>query len=124
MAAPTCQAGTASLVDIVDQLAAELRLLGKTLGEVERAVEFLIAASKQPDLRAIHGLQTIDLLGQSLLALATFTAELSPQIPRHWQLDVEHATRSVTLSAIAERLRFATTSASQDIASADLEMFE
>jgi hypothetical protein len=123
MTAAPLPAEPVALASVVAQLAAELRMLGKTLGAVEHAVEILVASAGTPDSRTLHGLQTIDLLGQTLLALATFAEELSPQIPMEVRIDANHAVRSVTLSALAERLRLTATRVTEDLASADLEIF-
>jgi hypothetical protein len=109
---------------VMAQVGAELRVLGQTLGAVEHAVALVVAASPTADPRALHGLQTIDLLGQSLVALAQFAEELAPRIPSSWEIDVEQAVRGVTLAALAERLRLASTSAALDLAPAAPEFFE
>ncbi len=112
------------MVRVMAQLGAELRVLGQTLGAVEHAVELLVASGSAADPRALHGLQTIDLLGQSLVALAQFAEELAPRIPAHWEIDVDQAVRGVTLAALAERLRLASTSAALDLTPASPEFFE
>lgn len=123
-AAAIPQAQHVPLARVVAQLGTELRVLGQTLGAVEHAVELLVASSRESDPRAIHGLQTIDLLGQSLVALAQFAEELGSQIPPDWSIDVERAVRGVTLAALAERLRLTSVSAAADLAGAAVEFFE
>jgi hypothetical protein len=109
---------------VIAQFGMELRVLGQTLGAVEHAVELLVSTSREADPRAIHGLQTIDLLGQTLVALAKFADELAPQVPPGWEIDVDHAVRGVTLAALAERLRLAASSAAVDLGEAGPEFFE
>ena len=53
----------------------------------------------------MRDMQNIDLLGQSLLALADYSEILSTAVPDDWQADTDFASKSLKLSDLAQRLR-------------------
>lgn len=81
MAAPHPHSHLVALPSVMAQIGAELRLLAQALGAVEAAVDGIVAASQRKDARTLRDLQNLDLLAQSLQALASFTEDISASVP-------------------------------------------
>jgi len=56
------------------------------------------------DARSIQNLQLLDILNQTLLALALFAANAGQLAAPHWAVDGRAATQGITLASLAQRL--------------------
>ncbi len=93
-----------SLAPVLLQVSAELQSLASVIFVVEETVNKLAGASVSSDVRFFHELQSIDMIAQSLLALAGFNQILANQMPDSWQVDISGAAGSISLAAMAKRL--------------------
>ena len=75
------------LADVLGQLGAELRLMADVLGIVEDAVARIIAMVGERGTAIAGDLQNIDIIDQSLRALAAFIRELASDVPAGWSVD-------------------------------------
>lgn len=126
MTAPHPHSHLVPLSSVMAQIGAELRMLVAAFGAVEAAVDAIVAESHRKDARTVRDLQNLDLLAQSLQALATFTEDLSASVPQAWQVDTATAARSLTLAALARRLRLSSIAPAADHkpTTSELEMFD
>src|SRR5437016_669259 len=95
------------LADVLGQLGAELRLMADVLGIVEDAVARIISMVGERGTAIAGDLQNIDIIDQSLRALAAFIRELASDVPAGWSVDAGLAAKSLTLATLAGHLRFA-----------------
>ena len=65
----------------------------------------IVADPRLRDDTIMRDMQSIDLLGQSLLALADYSEILSTAVPDDWQADTDFVLKSLKLSKLAQRLR-------------------
>ena len=90
---------------IFKQIGAELRIMEESLGAVATMIDRIVADPRLRDDTMMRDMQNIDLLGQSLLALADYSEILSTVVPDDWQADTDSASKSLKLSELAQRLR-------------------
>lgn len=87
------------------QLAHELGALQLMAADMESSVDDMIERHAGTlDARSIQNLQLLDILNQSLLALATFSANAASLASANWTVDAAQATRGITLASLAQRL--------------------
>jgi hypothetical protein len=90
---------------LLRQLAHELAALQRMADEIEDAVDGMIAREAgMLDAASMRKLQLLDILKQSLLALAGFAERAAALAPPAWRIDGGAAAAGVTLSGLAQRL--------------------
>jgi hypothetical protein len=95
---------TAPVAATLDRTSHELRKLASVTDSVQHIVSQLFLDHKANDLASLIELQRLDLLSQSIGAIADFLQALAADTPPHWSLDVKSAARCVKLSELAQRL--------------------
>lgn len=103
-----------SLAPVLQQVSAELHSLARAIIAVEETVAKLAGTSVNSDARFIHELQSIDMIAQSLLALAGFNQVLADHVPGNWKVDISGAAETISLAAMAKRLHEATGHSAHD----------
>lgn len=94
--------------DILRQIAAEMDQLCQLVHAVELVLPAALAQSPPPtDSRTVTALQGLDLLAQSLVALAQFLRHVDPDHPAS-TISIEGALRHIPLQDLADRLRHPT----------------
>ncbi len=78
--------------------------LARSVDELHFLLELLNGRDSVDRGRFIRSAQAIDIVGQRLLGLSIFVAELASAAPPEWMLNVEEARRKLSLSALAGRL--------------------
>lgn len=106
--------GEAPLHAVMSQLGIELWNLSDGLGGIERAVHRMIAGSGRLELSDMGDLQAIDLIQQSLQALAEFSLGIAALIPPGMNIDVQSQSRLVKLQGLADRLALKSVSPEAD----------
>jgi hypothetical protein len=97
---------------LLQQLAHELCALQLMVQAMEGSVDAMIARHAGVlDARSIQNLQLLDILNQTLLALATCAGTAAALAPPGWTLDGKAATAGITLASLAQRLGKGTGSA-------------
>jgi hypothetical protein len=91
------------LVDVLKQISIELVAIANTVNLVEETVN-RIACDGGANQMMVRDLQSIDVVSQSLRAIASFTLNISQPLPRDWQVDVAGATDRILLTELAKRL--------------------
>ena len=91
------------LGDVLKQISIELVAIANTVNLVEETIS-RIACDGQANHMMVKDLQSIDVISQSLRALASFSMNVSQPIPAHWQVDVAQATDRILLTDLAKRL--------------------
>jgi hypothetical protein len=87
------------------QLAHELGALQLMAADMESSVDDMIERhAGSLDARSIQNLQLLDILNQSLLALATFSANAASLASPDWTVDAAEATGGINLASLAQRL--------------------
>lgn len=90
---------------LLTQLAHELGALQLMASDMESSVDDMIERhAGSLDARSIQNLQLLDILNQSLLALATFSANAAALASPCWTVDAREATSGITLASLAHRL--------------------
>ena len=91
--------------DLLTRLSAELSTLRAMTVEVEGAVGTLIAGEKgAPPAQLLQPLQRLDILNQSLGALAGVCASAGALAPAGWMIDGAAAMAGLPLAGLAQRL--------------------
>jgi hypothetical protein len=97
--------GELSLPALFSQLSHELAALQRMAADMEATVDDMI--ERQPgalDATSIRNLQLLDILNQTLLALARFAANAAALSAPEWQVDGPAAVSGLTLAGLAQRL--------------------
>jgi hypothetical protein len=90
---------------LLRQLARELDALQRMAAEMECAVDGMIERHAGTlDAASMRNLQLLDILGQSLQALATFAGNAAALASPAWRLDGGAAAADLTLASLAQRL--------------------
>jgi hypothetical protein len=90
---------------LLTQLAQELGALQMMAAEMESSVDDMIERHAGVlDSRSIQNLQLLDIVNQTLLALATFSANAASLASPDWTLDASAATADIKLASLAQRL--------------------
>lgn len=96
---------TLPLPVLLTQLSHELGALQLMAADMEATVDDMIERHAGVlDARAIQNLQLLDILNQTLLALARFAANTAQLAPPHWTLDGPATVEGITLASLAQRL--------------------
>lgn len=100
--------GQTSLIAVLTALSAEMSLAAVSCCELDDALgQILQATPAEERMKVMQQLHTVDLLAQHVTALTDFTAGLVRAIGQDTSLDVEAALSTITLGAVAERLKAA-----------------
>ena len=90
---------------LLTQLAHELGALQLMAADMESSVDDMIERHAGVlDARSIQNLQLLDILNQTLLALATFSANAASLASPDWTVDGKAATADIKLASLAQRL--------------------
>jgi hypothetical protein len=90
---------------LLKQLAHELGALQLMAADMEASVDDMIERHAGVlDARSIQNLQLLDILNQTLLALATFAGNAATLSAPDWTLDGKAATSGLKLASLAQRL--------------------
>lgn len=90
---------------LLTQLAHELGALQLMAADMESSVDDMIERHAGVlDARSIQNLQLLDILNQTLLALATFSANTAALASHDWTVDGRAATSGIKLASLAQRL--------------------
>lgn len=110
--------------DVLASIAQELEHAGELCDRLETLVTQLVRATRgEPLAIALHEAQTLDVLTQHLVALATFTRKLAMQAG-DGGYDLTDAVAGVTLGDLANRLARVTREGPMRAADAgDLDLF-
>ena len=93
------------LPQLLSQLSHELGALQLMAADMEATVDDMIERHAGAlDARAIQNLQLLDILNQTLLALARFAANTATLASPGWTLDGAAAVDGITLASLAQRL--------------------
>ena len=93
------------LAALLTQLSQELGALHLMAADMEATVDDMIERHAGVlDARSIQNLQLLDILNQTLLALARFAANAAALSPRHWEVDGTAAVSDIRLASLAQRL--------------------
>jgi hypothetical protein len=95
---------SAPLPLVLKQISIELESLADAVHVVEEAVSTMSNATTESSKSAVLSLQKIDLVTQSLRAIASFSFRLSQSVPEGWQVDAPAAAEIITISDLAKRL--------------------
>ncbi len=94
-----------SLPALFDQLSHELAALQRMAADMEATVDDMV--ERHPgmlDAGSIQNLQLLDILNQTLLALAQFAANTAALASPAWQVDGQASVAGLTLAGLAQRL--------------------
>jgi hypothetical protein len=108
-------------------MAGEIRHLATLVGAMESSVDEIIERfSGALEPRIIRDIQLIDLVGQTLHALSSFTENAAGQAQSSWRIDGARAASGLTLAGLARRLTAGAvaTAAPAEDASGDFEFFD
>jgi hypothetical protein len=90
---------------LLEQLAHELGALQLMAADMESSVDDMIERhARTLDARSIQNLQLLDILNQTLLALAQFAANAAALSRPEWHVDGKAATAGLKLASLAQRL--------------------
>ena len=89
---------------VFEQIGMELTAIADAVHLVEETIGEMVATGPENTKNAILSLQKIDMISQSLRAIANFSMSLSRSIPEEWQVDAPAAAKGVLLSDLARRL--------------------
>ena len=90
---------------LMQQLAHELGALQLMAADMEASVDDMIERHAGVlDARSIQNLQLLDILNQTILALATFAGNVAALSSADWRIDVKAATADLKLASLAQRL--------------------
>jgi hypothetical protein len=90
---------------LLTQLAHELGALQLMTADMEGSVDDMIERhAGMLDARSIQNLQLLDILNQSLLALAAFSRDTAALASPEWKVDALAATADIKLASLAQRL--------------------
>lgn len=93
------------LTQLLAQLSHELGALQLMAADMEATVDDMIERHAGVlDARSIQNLQLLDILNQTLLALARFAANTAAQAEASWQVDGGATVTGITLASLAHRL--------------------
>ena len=93
------------LPTVITQLSHELGALQLMAADMEATVDDMIERHAGVlDARSIQNLQLLDILNQTLLALARFAANTAGLAAPHWQVDGSATVAGITLASLAQRL--------------------
>lgn len=97
--------GEISLPALFAQLSHELAALQRMAADMEATVDDMV--ERHPgmlDARSIQNLQLLDILNQTLLALAQVAANAAALASPGWQVDGQASVAGLTLAGLAQRL--------------------
>jgi hypothetical protein len=112
---------------VLSQMAGEIRHLATLVGAMESSVDEIIERfSGALEPRIIRDIQLIDVVGQTLHALSSFTENAAGQAQSSWRIDGARAASGLTLAGLARRLTAGAvaTAAPAEDASGDFEFFD
>ena len=90
---------------LLAQLSHELGALQLMAADMEATVDDMIERNAGVlDARSIQNLQLLDILNQTLLALAQFAANTAALASPGWQVDGQSAVSGLKLASLAQRL--------------------
>ena len=90
---------------LLNQLAHELGALQLMAADMESSVDDMIERHAGVlDARSIQNLQLLDILNQTLLALAAFARTTAALSSDEWRVDGKAATEGLKLASLAQRL--------------------
>jgi hypothetical protein len=92
------------LADVLKQISAELMAIADTVGAVEETVSRIANGGGAKDYNMMRDLQNIDMISQSLKAIASYSDCISQNAPEDWEIDTSEAAKSVLLTDLARRL--------------------
>ena len=93
------------LSQLLSQLSHELGALQLMASDMEATIDDMIERHATVlDARSIQNLQLLDILNQTLLALARFAANTATLAPPAWQLDGLATVHGIRLASLAQRL--------------------
>jgi len=112
MPMPQCAAGPdedvpqeLAMSALLKQLAHELGALQLMAADMESSVDDMIERhARTLDARSIQNLQLLDILNQTLLALAAFASNAAALSRPEWHVDGKAATAGLKLASLAQRL--------------------
>lgn len=94
-----------SLPVLLNQLARELGALQLMAADMESSVDDMIERHAGVlDPRSIQNLQLLDIVNQTLLALASFASTAATLSSPDWRVDGKAATEGLKLASLAQRL--------------------
>lgn len=92
------------LADVLKQISAELTAIADTVGTVEETISRIANEGGAKDHNMMRDLQNIDIISQSLKAIAGYSDCISQNAPEDWAVDTSEAAKSVLLADLARRL--------------------
>ncbi len=92
------------LADVLKQISVELVAIADSVGMVEETVSRIAHGGGTKDHNMMRDLQNIDMITQSLKAIADYSNCISQSAPEDWAVDTSVATSSVLLADLAKRL--------------------
>lgn len=92
------------LADVLKQISAELTAIADTVGTVEETISRIAHGGGGTDHNMMRDLQNIDMISQSLKAIADYSKCISQSAPEDWAVDTSAAAKSVLLADLARRL--------------------
>ncbi|MDB5457428.1 MAG: hypothetical protein JWP92_3013 [Caulobacter sp.] len=108
MTLPQDTEGHASLSAVLAALSAEMSLAAVSCCELDDALgQILQATPVEERMKVMQQLHTVDLLAQHVTAITDFTARLAQAAKQGVSLDFEQALSTITLGAVADRLKAA-----------------
>jgi hypothetical protein len=101
----TGQSNLLPLPALLQQIAHELGALQLMAADMEASVDDMIERHAGVlDARSIQNLQLLDILNQTLLALAQFAGNAATLSSPEWGVDARAATAHIKLASLAQRL--------------------
>lgn len=92
------------LADVLRQISVELIAIADTVGMVEETVSRIANGNAAKDNHMMRDLQNIDMISQSLKAIAGYSDCISQSASEDWAVDTSVATKAVLLADLARRL--------------------
>ena len=116
MTPPTETEGQASLAAVLAALSSEMSLAAVACCELDDALgQILQATPPEEQMKVMQQLHVVDLLAQHVTAITDFTASLAQAADQETSLNFHQALSTITLGAVAERLRAAIAEAEAEV---------
>ncbi len=103
-----------ALADILGRVGLELDDLAKQLKHVQVSISPLVRLVPAHEHGVMRDIQELDHIEQKVHCLSQFLSALGPMMQGHWVLDTNEASKVVTLSELAQRLRCADGDVAED----------
>ena len=99
-------ANTIPLANVLEQVSDEIKAISSKIHLVEDSIANLVSSMSVSDKRILHGLQIIDSMSQSLIAISRFAKDISGEVSKDWSIDTRKAAGNILLADLAARLGF------------------